>query len=107
MLHLETGSEREVAKAELTLGEMFLLDEDMILFSDGINKVNLLDPWTGKKVKQFQEAGNKLSVSKEGQYVLVDGKLFDKNKQIATFSPTVDGIFSKKGHLFLRFKNQF
>lgn len=104
--HLETGIEREVAQVVLTLGDAFLLYEDMILFSDGINEVELLDPWTGLTIQRWQAAGHKLSVSAAGQYVLADGQLFDDNKQITNFSPTVDGLFATDGSLFLRYQNQ-
>jgi hypothetical protein len=104
--HLETGIEREVAQVAPTLGDAFLLYEDMILFSDGLNEVKLLAPWTGLTIQSWQEAGHNLSVSATGHYVLADGRLYEGNKQITIFSPTVDGLFSTNGSLFLRYQKQ-
>ncbi len=103
--HLETGAEKEVAQVDPATGGAYLLHEDMILYSNGINEVKLLTPWTGDEIYNWQTAGRKLAVSPSGQYLLADGQLFDDTMNITNFSPGVDGYFTASGHLFIRHRN--
>lgn len=111
--HLETGSERLVAKLpKLTGAAVYFDGGDLVAYGDGIRQVNIVDPWQERVVARYPRPGALLASPLWGKILWVDDDLLhgdgqmllslDKESQPVSFLP--DGrllLRDRQGRLWL------
>lgn len=105
--HLETESDRLVAKLPQTSGSAIYLDGgEVIAYSDGVNLVKLIDPWTEREIDRFARPGDRLSAPAYGEILWVDDSLIRRDGQLLLrFAKTAQPVrFLPAGRLLLRDK---
>lgn len=108
LFNLQTGAEREVP-ADIALtsgGAAFSANGEHLYYGDGFDTTIRLDPWSGAKVITFPSPGNKIALSPANLHALLDGTLFRKEKSVASFPASAEGVFSPDGtRLLLNYDN--
>lgn len=102
--HLETGSERLVAKLPKLRGAAIYLDGgESVAYGDGI-MVRIVDPWSEKEKQRLSRPGQQLAASSSGEILWVDESLLRRDGQIVTsFAPAAQPVtFLTDGRLLLR-----
>lgn len=102
--HLETRSERLVAKLpKLSGAAIYLAAGELIAYGDGV-MVRIVEPWSDKEQQRLSSPGHQLAVSSSGEILWVDNTLLRRNGQIVTsFAPSAQPVaFLTDGRLLLR-----
>jgi len=96
--HLESGAERLVAETGIGSGGLaYLPDGDSLLVGDSqalTRRVTLPD---GKETDAWPSAGDRLALSPSGSYLLLDGRLFQGSREIASFPSDSEASFLPDG----------
>lgn len=96
--HLESGSASEVAQASLGAGKVvYTPDGDCLVIGDAEKSARRISIPEGKELESWPSAGSNPALSPSGSYVLLDGHLYQKGKEIATFPPEAKGVFLPDG----------
>ncbi|WP_224960334.1 hypothetical protein [Geomonas subterranea] len=109
--NLETGGGKEVGQAQLGAGKLlYTPDGESLVIGDKENVSHRISLPDGKEVESFPGAAINPALSPSGEYLLLDGHLYRKGKEIATFPAGSRGSFlpdgsgiavSYQGQLFL------
>lgn len=103
MRNLESGAEREIATVGLASGGgRFVGNGDLVVYGDGSSQTRLVDVWNDTLVRTFPTPGKRLATSTGGEYLLLDGRLYHGETEIASFPPTAEGSFLPGGGLRVR-----
>ena len=102
--HLETRSERLVAKLpKLSGAAIYLAAGELIAYGDGV-MVRIVEPWSDKEQQRLSNPGHQLAASSSGEILWVDNALLRRNGQIVTsFALSAQPVaFLTDGRLLLR-----
>lgn len=106
--HLETGSERLVAKLPKLSGAAIYLDGgELVAYGDGV-MVRIVEPWSDKEQQRLSSPGHQLAASPSGKILWVDKALLRREGQIMTsFASSAQPVaFLVDGRLLLRDKQR-
>lgn len=106
--HLETRSERTVAKLpKLSGSAIYLADGELVAYSDGL-MVRIIEPWSDKEQQRLPMSDLRLAASPSSEILWLDNALLRSNGQIVTsFSPSAQPVtFLTDGRLLLRDKER-
>lgn len=107
--HLETGSERLIAKLPLFSGSAIYLDGgELVAYGDGINLVRIIDPWSEAESQRLVRAGNQLASPASGDMLWVDEALLRRDGQeLLTAAKEAEPVaFLPAGRLLLRTREE-
>ena len=109
--HLDTGAEREVAETSIgSGGPVYMPDGESVLAGDAQALTHQLSLAEGKEINAWPTAGDRITLSPSGSYLLLDGSLYQGGREIASFPKESIGVFltggsglalSARGFLFL------
>ena len=81
--HLETGSERLVAKLpQLSGAAMYLDGGELVAYGDGIDLVRIFDPWSEKEYQRLARPGQLLAAPPAGETLWIDETLLRRDGQL-------------------------
>jgi len=106
--HLETGSERTVAKLPKMSGAAIYLDDgELIAYGDGL-MVRVVEPWSEKEKQRLSRSGQQLAASPAGEIIWADNDLLQRDGQIVmSFAATAEPLaFLADGRVLLRDNNR-
>ncbi|MBE0503703.1 MAG: hypothetical protein IBX46_06175 [Desulfuromonadales bacterium] len=102
--HLETRSERTVAKLPKLRGAAIYLDGgEAVAYGDGM-MVRIVDPWSEKEKQRLSRSGQQLAASPAGEILWADNDLLQRDGQIVmSFAATAEPVaFLADGRVLLR-----
>jgi hypothetical protein len=105
--HLETGSERLVAKLpqlRVRGAAIYLEGGDLVAYGDGINLVRIVEPWSETEHQRLSLPGYQLAAPFSGEMFWVDATLLQRDGQmLLNFAPQTQPVrFLPGGRLLLR-----
>lgn len=103
--HLETGSDRLIAKLPQLRGAATYLDGgELIAYGDGVNLVRIVDPWREKESQRLARPGYRLAAPSSGELLWVDATLLRRDGQVLLkLAPQTQPVsFLAGGRLLLR-----
>jgi WD40 repeat protein len=96
--HLASGAERQVAEISLGSGRpAYTVDGESLLIGDSHALTRRISLPDGKETSAWPEAGNSISVSPSGSYLLLDNRLYQGDREILTFPKESSGSFLPDG----------
>lgn len=107
--HLDTGSDRLIAKLPQLRGAATYLDSgELVAYGDGIKLVRIVDPWRGKESERLVRPGHELAAPPAGDMLWVDETLLRRDGQVLlNFAPQTQPVsFLSGGRLLLRDKER-
>lgn len=107
--HLETGSERLVAKLPRLRGAATYLDGgELVAYGDGINLVKIVEPWSETEHQRLSRPGQELAAPAVGEILWVDETLLGRDGQVLmNFAGQVQPVsFLADGRMLLRDKER-
>jgi hypothetical protein len=103
--HIDTKRDHLVAKLPQMSGSATYLDGgEVVAYSDGINLVKLVDPWTEGEIGRFVSPGVRLAAPATGEVLWMDNSLRRRDGQLLlSFTQTAEPVrFFPDGRLLLR-----
>ena len=92
--HLDTGRERSVARLGLeSAGGRFTAGGAQVVYGDGGRQTRRIDPWLGRTVAVYPQAGRFLATGPAGE-LFVDGSLYRGRQLLARFPTGTRGYFA-------------
>jgi hypothetical protein len=96
--HLDSGAEREILQTSVGSGTLlYAPDAESIIVGDSGALTRRISAADGREMDAFPAAGNNAAISPSGNYLFLDGRLFEKGKEIAWFPTTSRGSFLPDG----------
>ncbi|MBJ6750472.1 WD40 repeat domain-containing protein [Geomonas anaerohicana] len=96
--NIETGGGAEVGQVQLGEGKVvYAPDGESLLIGDAENAARRVSLPDGKELESFPSAAVSPALSPAGSYLLLDGHLYRKGKEIATFPAGTRGVFLPDG----------
>lgn len=96
--HLETGAEREIAKASLdSRGPIYAPDGESLLMGDRQALSRQISLPDGREIDAWPVPGDHAALSPAGSYVFLDGHLYQAGREIVSFPPESVGAFLPDG----------
>jgi len=96
--HLESGAERLVAETGIgSGGPIYQPDGESLLVGDRRAMTRRIAIPAGKETDAWPTAGDRLALSPSGSYLLIDGRLFQGGREIASFPTTSTAAFLPDG----------
>jgi WD40 repeat protein len=96
--HLESGTEREVAKTSLgSGGPIFTPDGESLLVGDTHALTRRLSIPDGREMDAWPSPGSYPAVSTSGAYAFLDGRLYQNGRTVLSFPSEARGVFLPDG----------
>lgn len=95
---LESGSGSEIGQAPLGKGKViYTPDGESLVIGDANDATRSISLPEGKELESWPSAANNPALSPSGAYLLLNGRLYQKGKEIATFPSESRGSFLPDG----------
>ncbi|HEY5512987.1 MAG TPA: hypothetical protein VIK40_05010 [Geomonas sp.] len=96
--HLESGAERDVAKiATGSGGPLYAPDGESLLVGDSQALSRRMSLPDGKELDAWPVPGDHLALSPSGSYILLDGRLYQGDRELVSFPQHATGAFLPDG----------
>lgn len=96
--HLASGAERQVAEIGLGSGcPAYTVDGESLLVGESHALTRRMSLPDGRETGAWPEAGNSISVSPSGSYLLLDNRLYHGDREILSFPKESTGSFLPDG----------
>lgn len=96
--NIEAGTVSEVGQAPIGKGKVvYTPDGESLVIGDANDATHRVSLPEGKELESWSTPANNPAVSRSGRYLLLDGHLYQKGKEIASFPPESRGAFLADG----------
>ena len=96
--HIESGSEREVGKTSMgSGGPLYTPDGESLVVGDMDSLTRRLAIPDGKELDAWPFPGSYPALSPSGAYIFLDGRLYLKSREVASFPPEARAAFLPDG----------
>ena len=96
--HLESGAERVVAEIGIgSGGPLYAPDGESLLTGDTRALTRRMSLPDGKEIDAWPSPGDQIARSPSGSYLLLDGRLYQGGREIASFPTESTGVFLPDG----------
>jgi hypothetical protein len=96
--HLDSGAEHEILQTSIDSGALlYTPDGESVIVGDSGALTRKLSVADGKETDAWPAAGNNAAISPSGNYLFLDGRLFQNGREIAWFPTKSKAVFLPDG----------